>query len=106
MTNEQKLRALVEQMMPGRLVTFDAIYDVALAVPTMLACVEALRELGPRTHYFCEDSWYSCPKADDGCANDRAGTDCNCGADAHNAKVEAALAAFDALEIKEVKRAE
>lgn len=30
-------------------------------------------------HYECEDSWYSCPLSEDGCAND-ANTECNCDA--------------------------
>lgn len=31
------------------------------------------------THHTCEDSWYSCPLSEDGCANDdREG--CTCGA--------------------------
>ena len=34
----------------------------------------------PIMHYYCEDSWYSCPKAEDGCANEGAGKECNCGA--------------------------
>jgi hypothetical protein len=46
-----------------------------------------------RGHDTCEDSWYSCPKSPDGCANDGAGDDCNCGADAHNAIIDNALAA-------------
>ena len=32
-------------------------------------------------HYECDDSWYSCPKSDYGCADERQGTECNCGAD-------------------------
>lgn len=48
----------------------------------------AMRELALRRHYYCEDSWYSCPKAEDGCANDDEGDNCNCGADKHNAEVE------------------
>ena len=36
-------------------------------------------------HYGCEeDRYYSCPKHEDGCANDFAEEDCNCGADWHN----------------------
>jgi len=30
-------------------------------------------------HYECEDSWYSCPKSEGGCANDLNGDECNCG---------------------------
>ena len=56
-------------------------------------CVE-LAALAKREHCYCEDSWYSCPKATDGCADDYQGSDCNCGADAHNAKVDALVAAL------------
>ena len=56
-------------------------------------CAE-LGALAQRQHYYCDDSWYSCPKAIDGCADDFQGTDCNCGADAHNAKVDELLAAL------------
>jgi hypothetical protein len=55
-------------------------------------CVE-LANLAKREHYFCEDIWYSCPKAEGGCANDAEGDECTCGADAHNAKVNELLAA-------------
>ena len=45
--------------------------------------IEAL-ENNKRTHYYCEDTWYSCPKHEDGCANEYAGEECNCGADETN----------------------
>jgi hypothetical protein len=57
-------------------------------------CTE-LASLARREHYYCEDSWYSCPKAEGGCANDAEGGECNCGADKHNAKVDALLAATE-----------
>lgn len=44
-----------------------------------------------RFHRYCEDSWYSCPKAAEGCANPGAGKACDCGADEHNAAIDAAL---------------
>jgi len=50
--------------------------------------LEALRKLALRSHYYCEDTWYSCPKAEGGSANDAKGDGCDCGADNHNAKVE------------------
>ena len=54
--------------------------------------ISELAELAHRSHFWVDDdNWYSCPKAPDGCANDSAGTDCNCGADEHNAKVEEVL---------------
>jgi len=33
------------------------------------------------SHYECEDSWYSCPKSPEGCANNRKGPVCTCGAE-------------------------
>lgn len=48
-----------------------------------------LVELARRNHYTCEDAWYSCPQSEEGSANDNAGADCDCGADEHNAKVDA-----------------
>lgn len=53
--------------------------------------IKELASLARRRHYHCEDSWYSCPKATDGCANDAMGDQCNCGADEHNAKVDALM---------------
>ena len=38
-----------------------------------------------RQHYTCEDRWYSCPKSEDGCANELSGSECDCGADEENA---------------------
>jgi len=45
-----------------------------------------------RSHYYCEDAWYSCPKHPEGCANEYTGKDCNCGADRWNAYVDGLLA--------------
>ena len=42
------------------------------------------------SHYKCEDPWYSCPKSESGCADDRMGPGCTCGAD----EMIEALAAF------------
>lgn len=54
----------------------------------ILAELEKLR----RQHAYCEDCWYSCPKAEDGCCDDRAGDECNCGADEHNAILDGIIA--------------
>jgi hypothetical protein len=60
--------------------------------------IQAIREvLVPREHYSCDDSWYSCPKSEDGCSNQDYGSDCICGADEHNSRVIKALAALDEL---------
>jgi hypothetical protein len=60
--------------------------------------IEAL-ENNKRTHYYCEDTWYSCPKHEDGCANEYAGKECDCGADETNKEFDnAILACKEALE--------
>jgi hypothetical protein len=62
--------------------------------------LEAL-ESNRRTHHYCEDTWYSCPKHEDGCANDSEGDECNCGTDKANAGIDQAIAAIKAaLEAK------
>lgn len=44
------------------------------------------------SHYYCDDGWYSCPKHPEGCANEDEGTECNCGADKHNARLDTVIA--------------
>lgn len=53
--------------------------------------IEELASLARKQHYYCEDRWYSCPKEADGCANEAAGEECDCGADEHNAEVDALM---------------
>jgi hypothetical protein len=55
--------------------------------------LEAL-ENNRQAHHYCEDTWYSCPKHEDGCANDAEGDECNCGADKANAEIDAAITAI------------
>ncbi len=43
-------------------------------------------------HYTCEDCWYSCPKSEGGSCDDRESDQCNCGADTHNAILDAIIA--------------
>lgn len=46
------------------------------------ALAELVRAAEKRAvHRECEDSWYSCPKSPEGCANPGEGEACNCGAD-------------------------
>jgi len=45
-----------------------------------------------RGHCSCDDCWYSCPKSEDGCCDDSQGKECNCGADEHNAALDAIIA--------------
>jgi hypothetical protein len=56
----------------------------------MTLALEAL-ENNRQTHHYCEDPWYSCPKDEDGCANDSMGHECNCGADKANAEIDKAI---------------
>jgi hypothetical protein len=55
--------------------------------------LEAL-ESNRRAHHYCEDTWYSCPKHEDGCANDSEGDQCNCKADKANAVIDKAITAI------------
>lgn len=51
--------------------------------------LDELVKLATRRHYWCDDSYYSCPASEEGCS-DPAYEDtkeCQCGADEHNAKV-------------------
>ena len=57
-----------------------------------LVLILRLATLARRYHTYCEDSWYSCPKHPDGCANDKAGPECDCGADEINAEIDEILA--------------
>lgn len=58
-----------------------------------LRLVRQLVELAHREHYNCEeDTWYGCPLSRDGCSNDAIPKVCNCGADKHNAEVDAIAA--------------
>jgi hypothetical protein len=41
-------------------------------------------EKSRRTHYYCDDGWYTCPKHPDGCSNKQIEKKCNCGADEFN----------------------
>lgn len=53
--------------------------------------IEALKALR-RPHVQCDDPWYSCPATGE-CTNEAAGEACNCGADPHNKRLDAILAA-------------
>ncbi len=49
--------------------------------------ISKLEDLKMQHHYNDEDGWYSCPKNPEGCADDDE-TECNCGAEYHNKKVD------------------
>lgn len=55
--------------------------------------LEAL-ENNKQDHRCCEDTWYSCPKHEDGCLNDAEGDECNCGADETNAEIDKTITAI------------
>ena len=62
-------------------------------IEAMKQALEAL-ENNRQTHHYCEDTWYSCPKHEEGCANDSEGDECNCGADKANIEIDAAIASL------------
>jgi hypothetical protein len=67
----------------------DLMHEAAAEIERLRAALSGLK----RPHLSCEDCWYSCPKSEDGCCNDSIPKDeCTCGADAHNARIDAALA--------------
>ena len=51
-----------------------------------------------KSHYYCEDSWYSCPLAEGGCCDDSRPNECNCDADKFNASIDEALNRITALD--------
>jgi hypothetical protein len=54
----------------------------------ILIYLEQLKYLAIRSHYSCEDTFYSCPKSSEGCCNESKGNECDCGVDDHNKEVE------------------
>lgn len=53
----------------------------------LLKLIKQLKDLSIKTHYYCEDSWYSCPKHPEGSSDNEQPDKCSCGADNHNKKV-------------------
>ena len=56
-----------------------------------IARLRAALEAAKIPHYVCDDCFYSCPKSGECCDDTADQTKCNCGADAHNAKIDEAL---------------
>ena len=59
--------------------------DTIVPTGTLNILLEAVRDMTAELketsrHYECDDCWYSCPMSDEGCCDDSAGGDCNCGA--------------------------
>ena len=54
-------------------------------IDTLEARLKEVREELPKikpTHFDCEgDTWFGCPKSENGCADKRKGDKCNCGAE-------------------------
>ena len=59
----------------------DRIAELEAAQKEVLSLLPELE----RGHYYCDDCWYSCPKAVDGCCDESQGDECNCGAGDYNA---------------------
>jgi hypothetical protein len=51
-------------------------------------------EKSKRSHTYCDDGWYSCPQAPDGCFDDSRGPECDCGADEFNAELDKTITAI------------
>jgi len=50
----------------------------------LMAELKVIYYLALKKHYYCEDGWYSCPLAEEGCADDSQEGVCSCGASKHN----------------------
>jgi len=70
-------------------------YEVAVeqqgSVPSSKSYVVKELEKLRRGHYYCEDCWHSCPKAEGGCCDESKGDECDCGADKHNAILDSVI---------------
>lgn len=51
--------------------------------------IVAFLESRRQGHYFCEDSWYTCPKHPEGSCNEHKPVVCDCGADKWNEEIDA-----------------
>lgn len=80
---EWKLRALTAESME------DDAQQAAVKFRAERDKLRAALEASRIPHHICDDSWFSCPKSDDGEPDKQC--ECNCGADAHNARIDAAL---------------
>ena len=60
---------------------------------------QTARELAGN-HYYCEDGYYSCPKAEDGCDNEAMGDECSCRLDRSIAAILTALRDVDAAGLR------
>ena len=67
----------------------DGKFD-GIDIPSPWRDVREFLENTRMSHHYCDDSWYSCPKHPDGCANEEL-TECNCGADEYNKKLDEIL---------------
>lgn len=47
-----------------------------------------------RSHYYCEDRFYSCPQHEEGCADALEGDECNCGANFVNETIDKTIDAL------------
>ena len=65
--------------------------DALIRAHAHIAELRSVLEESRPWHVYCEDPWFSCPKAEDGCANDADGDDCNCCADEKNTAIDAVL---------------
>ena len=64
----------------------------------LLQSIRELEKLAYHQHYYCDDCFYSCPLAIDGCCNDAFDDNkCNCGANKHNEEVRSTIQRITSL---------
>lgn len=71
-------------------------YNLLVSQIMVADCLAEVLRKAKRSHVTCEDSWYNCPASEEGSAqygDDE--TECLCGADEINAKIDKALAIYE-----------
>jgi len=74
--NDRVTRVLLSEANDGCCGAFNA--GAELFLPALVLAMESLRK--NTGHLECDDSWYSCPLSEGGCADDSREKKCNCGA--------------------------
>lgn len=95
--SNERIQTLHEGLMKDAEKRYEQMYAEALAASKEVerlrandARYQAALLAAKRSHYECDDCWFSCPRSGE-CCNEAEGSECNCGADRHNAALDAAI---------------
>lgn len=68
-----------------------------MKLESLLGLILDFLEKSRRGHDYCDDCWYTCPEHPEGCCNDDAGNECNCGANKYNEKLNKTIETIKAF---------